>query len=114
MAKEAVFVVTLTPTPTEAVTLNYATRDGTATAASGAYTAKSGVLSFAAGEATKQVTVPVNLPLPVGTPDELFYLDVAWPSGSTNTITRGSGICTLPGTTTPTLPVVSVSNVTVA
>lgn len=114
MAKEAVFVVTLDPAPAEAVTLNYATRDGTATAASGVYTPKSGVLSFAAGETSKEVVVPVNLPLPPGTPDELFYLDVSWPGNSENTVARSPGICVLPGTTAPTLPVVSVSNVTVA
>jgi chitinase len=113
MAKEAVFVVTLTPAPTVAVTLNYTTRDGTAVAPTN-YTTRSGVLNFAIGEASKEVTVPVFLPLPVGSPDELFYLDVTWPTGSANTISRSPGICTLPGTATPpSLPSVSISNPTV-
>ena len=112
MAQEAVFVITLTPAPTTAVSLNYTTRDGTATVAAGNYTLTSGVLVFAPGVASQNVVVPVNLPLPVGDPSEMFYLDITWPSGSVNTISRGEGICTLPGTAG--LPTVSISNPTVA
>ena len=111
MAQEAVFVVTLSAAPTAPLTLNYATVDGTATAASGAYTATSGVLTFAIGETTKNVVVPVNLPLPAGTPSELFTLAITWPSGSINTIARSPGICTLPGTpAVPGTPSVSISS----
>lgn len=109
-AQEANFTVTLTPAPTVTVLLNYTTRDGTATAASGAYTLTSGVLTFAPGETVKQVIVPVNLPLAPGSAAELFYLDVTWPSGSVNTITRSPGICNLPGNTTTPLPSVSISS----
>jgi hypothetical protein len=114
MAKEAVFVITLSPAPTVPVTLNYATRDGTATAASGDYTSKSGSILFAPGETSKEIVVPVTIPLPVGRPTELFYLDVAWPTGSVNSVTRGTGICTLPGGGTIIIPILTISNVLVA
>ena len=52
------FAVTLVPARTAAVTVEYATADGTATAGSD-YTATSGTLTFAAGETQKAVSVPV-------------------------------------------------------
>ena len=52
------FVVTLTRAVTGAVTVDYATSDGTATAGSD-YTATSGTLTFAAGQTSKTVAVAV-------------------------------------------------------
>ena len=52
------FPVTLDRTATEEVTVDYATSDGTATAGSD-YTTTSGMLTFAEGETTQIVTVPV-------------------------------------------------------
>ena len=52
------FAVTLSRTPSGTVTVDYATADGTATAGSD-YTARSGTLTFAAGETGKTVSVPV-------------------------------------------------------
>ena len=52
------FAVTLSRAPSGTVTVDYATSDGTATAATD-YTATSGTLSFAAGETEKSVSVPV-------------------------------------------------------
>ena len=52
------FAVTLNRAPSGTVTVDYATSDGTATAGSD-YTARSGTLSFAAGESEKTVSVPV-------------------------------------------------------
>lgn len=99
MAKEAVFVVTLSPAPTTSVTVNYTTRDGTATAAGGDYTPTSGTLTFAVGETSKEVVVPIQL-ASTGEASEQFYLDVTWPSGSSNTVADGTGVCTIPGSTT--------------
>ena len=52
------FAVTLSRAPTGAVTVDYATLDGTAEAGSD-YTATSGTLTFASGETEKTVSVPV-------------------------------------------------------
>ena len=52
------FAVTLDPESTGEVTVDYATADGTATAGDD-YTATSGTLTFAAGETSKTVSVPV-------------------------------------------------------
>ena len=52
------FTVTLDPASSEQVTVDYATSDGTAAAGSD-YTATSGTLTFAAGETSKTVSVPV-------------------------------------------------------
>ena len=53
-----VFTVSLARAATQAVTVDYATADGTATAGQD-YTAASGTLSFAAGESSKTVSVAV-------------------------------------------------------
>ena len=52
------FVVTLNRAASGTVTVNYATSDGTATLGAD-YTAASGTLTFAAGETSKTVSVPV-------------------------------------------------------
>ena len=52
------FAVTLDRAPSDTVTVDYATADGTATAGSD-YTATSGTLTFAAGETGKTVSVPI-------------------------------------------------------
>ena len=55
----ASFNVTLAPASGREVSVQYATADGTATAPAD-YSAAGGGLTFAAGETTKQVTVPVH------------------------------------------------------
>ncbi|MCB9134953.1 MAG: hypothetical protein H6636_05980 [Anaerolineales bacterium] len=55
----AVFTVTLTPTSTQSVTVNYATVDETATAGSD-YQATNGTLTFDPGESTQVINVLVN------------------------------------------------------
>ena len=52
------FTVTLSPTSTETVTVEYATADGTATQP-GDYTSTSGTLTFSPGASTRRVSVPV-------------------------------------------------------
>ncbi len=58
----AVFTVTLTPSSTQTVTVNYATSSASpATAAAGTdYVTTSGMLTFNPGDTTKQITVQVN------------------------------------------------------
>ena len=53
------FAVTLDPAATGRVTVDYATADWTATAGSD-YTTTSGTLTFAAGERSKTVSVPIT------------------------------------------------------
>lgn len=57
--RSAVFTISLSAPTTGTTTVNYATQDGTAQAGSD-YTATSGSVSFATGETTKTVSVPVR------------------------------------------------------
>jgi chitinase len=57
--KVMTFAVTLSAAYDEPVTVNFATRDGTATAGED-YVARSGTLTFAPGETVKTITVTVN------------------------------------------------------
>ena len=58
-AGSATFTVTLSGASYQTVTVNYATSNGTATTGNNDYTATSGTLTFAPGETTKTITVPV-------------------------------------------------------
>ncbi len=88
--KAANFTVTLSPAWPEVVTVRYATVDGTATAAD--YTAISGTLTFAPGDATKRLTVNVNgdtLP----EPEETFILRLS--QATVAVIGKADGIATI-------------------
>ncbi|SMH44561.1 cellulase family glycosylhydrolase [Azospirillum agricola] len=88
---DAVFTVKLSSAATQAVTVDYATVDGTAKAGSD-YTATSGKLTFAAGEISKTVTVKV-LSDSVTEGNETFSLKL---SNSTQaTIADGTGLGTI-------------------
>ena len=56
---ELTFTVTLSRAADETVTVDYATTDGTATAGTD-YTATTGTLTFAPGETSKTITVPIS------------------------------------------------------
>jgi hypothetical protein len=87
----ATFTVTLSAASTETVTVDYATANGTATAGSD-YQAASGVLTFAPGETSKTITVPVNGDR-LGEPDETFFVNL---NGATNaTIADDQGVGTI-------------------
>ncbi len=103
-----VFQVSVASDPTQAVTVNYATQDGTATTANGDYVATSGTLTFLPGGAlTQLVTVMVNGDT---TPeaDETFSLVL---SNAVNaSLTDGTGIGTIQNDdVVPTLTVSSIS-----
>ncbi len=87
---DAVFNVTLSGQAPAPVTVRYATRDGSATVASGDYLAAMGTLTFAPGEPMKQVIVEV-----VGDtliePDEMFYVDLSEPAGAAIDDGQGEG-----------------------
>jgi hypothetical protein len=74
-----VFTVSLSVAYDTPVTVNYATRDGSATVADGDYLATSGTLTFAPGQTTGTITVYVLKDRTV-TPKETFYVDLSSPS----------------------------------
>ncbi|MBP2316478.1 cellulase family glycosylhydrolase [Azospirillum soli] len=93
---DATFTVKLSKAYTEAVTVDYATADGTAKAGSD-YTATSGKLTFAAGETSKTVTVKV-LSDSVAEGTENFSLKLSNPTKATITDATGVGTINPPGT----------------
>ncbi|HZN65575.1 MAG TPA: FG-GAP-like repeat-containing protein [Tepidisphaeraceae bacterium] len=78
----ATFTVTLSNAYNEPVTVNFATLDGSATAGSD-YQARSGTLTFAAGETTKTVSVAIFGDTVIEN-DEGFYLVLSGPSANSN------------------------------
>jgi chitinase len=90
--KNAVFTVTLSAASASAVTVSYATRNGTAAAGSD-YTAASGTLNFAAGQTSKTVSVPV-LGDTVFEADENFFLDLSAAVAATLSRSTATGTIT--------------------
>jgi len=85
------FTVSLAVAYDQAVTVDYATADGTATAGVD-YVATSGTLTFAPGETTKTITVQV-LGDDAGI-DERFYVNLSGASGNAQ-IVDGQGVGTI-------------------
>ncbi len=87
----AAFTVTLSPASGRSVTVNYATVNGTATAAQD-YNARSGTVTFAPGQTSKSLTVGVK-------GDALFENDETFKislSGAVNAnIADNQGVCTI-------------------
>ncbi len=86
------FTVSLNITSISAVTVDFATANGTATAGSD-YVATSGTLTFAAGQTSKTVTVLVNGDVTVEQAETLF-LNLTNPSGATISDAQGLGTIT--------------------
>ncbi|TRU57059.1 MAG: calcium-binding protein, partial [Microcystis aeruginosa Ma_QC_Ch_20071001_M135] len=113
----AVFTVTLSNAVDTAVTLNYATADGTATTADNDYTALSLTpLTFNAGETSKTITVAVNGDTKVES-NETFFVNLSSlnANGRNVTITdnQGQGTITNDDVTLPSITLaVSPSSVT--
>ncbi|MDE0561265.1 MBG domain-containing protein [Algoriphagus sp. NF] len=88
------FTISLSdPAPSGGATVDYATADGTAVAGSD-YTAVSGTLSFAVGESSKTIDVPVSGDQLVE-PDETFTLTLSNPTGTRIVIADGTGTGTI-------------------
>ncbi|NRT55988.1 hypothetical protein HNQ01_001723 [Leptothrix sp. C29] len=90
-AGTATFTVTLTGATTQTTTVAFATADGTAKAGSD-YTAVSGTLTFAPGETTKTITVPI-LNDAVYEGPESFTVNLSAPTNAV--IADGSGLGTI-------------------
>ena len=86
------FTVTLSNPSSSAITVAYATANGTATAGSD-YTAASGTLSFAAGEVSKTVAVVLNGDA-LNEADETFTLNLSAPTNATIADAQGIGTLT--------------------
>jgi hypothetical protein len=89
--RSAVFTVRLNPARPRAVTVHYETVDATATSPSD-YAATSGTLTFAAGQTTKTVPVPV-VPDSKNEANERFVLHLSAPAAAT--IGDGDGNATI-------------------
>lgn len=80
-AGPAVFTVTVSPASTQAITVQYATAPGTATAGTD-YTAVTGTVGFAAGQTSRTLSIPlVNDALDED--DETFLVNLSAPVGAT-------------------------------
>ncbi|MBZ0093975.1 MAG: retention module-containing protein [Sulfuricella sp.] len=88
-AGTAVFTVTLSGASATPVTVNYVTADGSATAGQD-YTATSGSLTFAAGETSKTVSVPITNDL-VYEGNETFAVNLSGASAATIADSQGVG-----------------------
>jgi hypothetical protein len=87
--KNVVFMVVLSASSAQTVSVDYATTDGSAKAP-GDYVAASGTLTFSPGELSKQVTVAV-LGDTLDEPHETYTLDLSNPLGATVGDGRGAG-----------------------
>ena len=90
--KTLTFTVKLSAAASTAVSVLYATQDGTAKTSDNDYTAKSGTLNFAAGEFTKTVSVTIKSDTKSEI-DESFKLLLNSATGAT--IADGSGVGTI-------------------
>jgi VCBS repeat-containing protein len=86
------FTVSLSQPSKQPVSVNYATADGTATAAEGDYVPTAGTLKFARGQTSQTITVLVN-GTSVAEPDETFTVKLSKPSRAT--IADGTGVGTI-------------------
>lgn len=89
----AVFTVKLSAAQATAVNVNYATANGSATTADPDYTATSGVLTFAPGELTKTISVPVIGDTKFET-NETFTLTLSGVSGGTGVTLGAASVAT--------------------
>ncbi|WP_319414306.1 Calx-beta domain-containing protein [uncultured Cohaesibacter sp.] len=107
--KQAVFEIQLSQAYSKDITLSYTTQDGTATAGSD-YTAKSGTVTFLAGQTTASVSVSVSGDTSVET-QETFSLVVTPTSAIANSVEDSSGIATIldEDSDTGSAPVISIT-----
>ena len=81
------FPVNLTAPSSTPVTVNYATKDGSATAAAGAYVPTSGTLTIPAGQTSANISIAVNGFTTSAT--QTFTVNLSKPTGAT--LTAGQG-----------------------
>ena len=89
-ATSFVFTVTLSDPVAQAVTVAYATADGTATAASGDYVAQAGTLTFAAGVTSQPITIQITGDTNSAA-SETFFINLSAPTNVTLGTSKGIG-----------------------
>ena len=109
--EQAQFTVTLSRTSTRTVTVDYATADGTAQQGSD-YTAASGTLQFAPGEASKTIPVP-TVEDTVEEQTEIFTVTLSNPSGAAIQDGTATGTITDDDGTVTALPLLNIIDATV-
>jgi hypothetical protein len=102
--RAATFRVTLDVPSDQTITIAYTTADGTATVGSD-YVATSGTLTFAPGETSKTITVPI-IGDRLGEPNETFVVNLTSPTNAT--VADGTGV----GTIVDDEPRISIGDVT--
>ena len=98
---KATFTVTLSSPTTKAVTVHYATSNGTAAAGTN-YTAASGTITFAPGQTS--ATVPVNVAAAVPGSSKTFQLSLSTPANGTLARSSATATITNSGPTVTTSP----------
>ncbi len=106
---DAVFQISLSPTSTTSISVFFATADGTATAGSDYTAPPTGSVTFAPGETTKTVPVPV-LGDTLNEPDENFFLNITDTTGPV-TVGDGQGEATIINDDGP--PGISINDISV-
>ncbi len=87
--RNATFTVTLSPSASWPVTVNYATADGGAKSSGASdYVAKSGTLTFSPGQTQKTINIPVNGDN-IYESNEVFYVNLSNPDGASITDIQG-------------------------
>ncbi|MGI0491216.1 Calx-beta domain-containing protein [Alkalinema pantanalense CENA528] len=104
--KNAVFTVKLSAASTKAISVNYATANGTATAGSD-YTTKTGKLTFNAGELSKTISIAITGDTQVEA-NETFSVNLSSPTNATLGTSKGTATLTNDDSTSPKL---SINNV---
>jgi acid phosphatase len=87
------FTISLSAAYDQAVTMSFATMDGTATTADNDYVAQTGTLTFRPGETTKTITIVVKGDSRIES-DETFYLDL-YGNSSNSLFTKSRGVGTI-------------------
>jgi len=108
--KQMTLTVTLSAPATGPVTVGYATTNGTATAGTD-YTAKSGTLSFAAGETSKTFQVAIAGDA-TSEANESFKINLSNPAGAV--IADGEAIATITNDDAAPLPTLSIADASIA
>ena len=103
----AIFTVSLSAPSTQSITVGYSTADGTAIAGAD-YTSTSGTLTFAAGQTSLNVTVPLIKDTLYGLPTKTFTLNLANPTNAI--ILQGQGTATIVEENLP--PTITAANFT--